>query len=372
MIWQNSSIGCQNYAIIEYNNHGKGERIVDDTDVATVRRFLQDYPKKTVDLDVLQAAFASWDYDRFRPAVAALLEDGSLMAIRAGGVDFSGLPRRLKRVPAKLFASVSVIQAEAIRLALSEKLDFSFYYEQPLKVWQADLPYIEKLSAWLAQGIGKMTSLQQRSWDIFADEKYLLGPGAALLKRVGLTTADLGICDQPDPLMMAVHPGHLQQPVCHHLVVENKAPYGRLLPHLAESRLTALIFGGGWKIAANLDLLPTQCGCPNAHHVVWYFGDFDWEGLRIWQAAARAETVEVRLAVPFYEAFLAYESPQGKENQQREESVWPPFAAAVGESQARIFRDILDRGCYYPQEALTESDLIRALKETLHGIRTFF
>ena len=345
---------------------------MDDTDVATVRRFLQDYPKKTVDLDVLQAAFASWDYDRFRPAVAALLEDGSLIAIRAGGVDFSGLPRRLKRVPAKLFASVSVIQAEAIRLALSEKLDFSFYYEQPLKVWQADLPYIEKLSAWLAQGIGKMTSLQQRSWDIFADEKYLLGPGAALLKRVGLTTADLGICDQPDPLMMAVHPGHLQQPVCHHLVVENKAPYGRLLPHLAESRLTALIFGGGWKIAANLDLLPTQCGCPNAHHVVWYFGDFDWEGLRIWQAAARAETVEVRLAVPFYEAFLAYESPQGKENQQREESVWPPFAAAVGESQARIFRDILDRGCYYPQEALTESDLIRALKETLHGIRTFF
>ncbi|MFV0616980.1 MAG: DUF2399 domain-containing protein [Megasphaera sp.] len=345
---------------------------MDDTDVAAVRRFLQDYPKKTVDLDILQAAFASWDYDRFRQAVAALLEDGSLMAVRAGGVDFSGLPRRLKRVLSRLFASVSVIQAEAIRLALSEKLDFSFYYEQPLKVWQADLPYIEKLSAWLAQGIGEMTSLQQRSWDIFADEKYLLGPGAALLKRVGLTAADLGICDQPDPLMMAVHPGHLQQPVCHHLVVENKAPYGRLLPHLAESRLTSLIFGGGWKIAANLDLLPQQCGCPNAHHVVWYFGDFDWEGLRIWQAAASSKTVEVRLAVPFYEAFLAYESPQGKENQQREESVWPPFAAAVGESQARIFRDILDRGCYYPQEALTESDLIRALKETLHGIRTFF
>ena len=350
---------------------GKGERLV-DTDIAAMRRFLQDYPKKMVDLDVLQAAFASWDYDRFRPAVAALLDDGSLTAVCAGGVDFSGLPRRLKRVPARLFASVPVIQAEAIRRALSEKLDFSFYYEQPLNVWQADLPYIERLSAWLARGTGGRASLQQRSWDIFADEKYLLGPGAALLKRVGLTTADLGICDQPDPLMMAVHPDCLQQPVCHHLVVENKAPYGRLVPHLAESRLTSLIFGGGWRIAANLDLLPQQCGCPGARHVVWYFGDFDWEGLRIWQAAARAETVEVRLAVPFYEAFMAYEAPQGKENQQREESVWPPFAAAVGESSACVFRDILDRGCYYPQEALTERDLIRALKETLHGIRTFF
>ncbi|MCI7599806.1 MAG: DUF2399 domain-containing protein, partial [Megasphaera sp.] len=337
-----------------------------DTDTAAVRRFLQEYPKKTLDLDVLQAAFSSWDYDRFRPAVAALLKDGSLTAVRTGGVDFSGLPRRLKRVPARLFASVPVIQAEAIRLALSERLDFSFYYEQPLAVWQADLPYIEKLSAWLARGIGETTSLQQRSWDIFADEKYLLGPGAGLLKRLGLTTADLGICDQPDPLMMAVQPARLQQPVCHHLVVENKAPYGRLAPHLAEGQLTSIIFGCGWKIAANLDLLPQQCGCPHARHVVWYFGDFDWEGLRIWQAAASSKTVEVRLAVPFYEAFLAYEAPQGKANQQREEAVWPPFAAAVGESRAPVFRDILDRGCYYPQEALTENDLIRALKETLH------
>ncbi|MCF0152242.1 DUF2399 domain-containing protein [Megasphaera sp.] len=343
-----------------------------DTDTAAVRRFLQEYPKKTLDLDVLQAAFSSWDYDRFRPAVAALLKDGSLTAVRTGGVDFSGLPRRLKRVPARLFASVPVIQAEAIRLALSERLDFSFYYEQPLAVWQADLPYIEKLSAWLARGIGETTSLQQRSWDIFADEKYLLGPGEGLLKRLGLTTADLGICDQPDPLMMAVQPARLQQPVCHHLVVENKAPYGRLAPHLAEGQLTSIIFGCGWKIAANLDLLPQQCGCPHARHVVWYFGDFDWEGLRIWQAAASSKTVEVRLAVPFYEAFLAYEAPQGKANQQREEAVWPPFAAAVGESRAPVFRDILDRGCYYPQEALTENDLIRALKETLHGIRTFF
>ncbi|MDY5464210.1 MAG: hypothetical protein SPF93_00435, partial [Megasphaera elsdenii] len=155
----------------------------------------------------MQAAFASWDYSRFRPSVAALLADGSLIAVRSAGVDFSGLPRRLKRVPAKLFSSVTTIQTEAIQLALSEKLDFSFYYEQPLTAWQADLPYIRKLSAWLSQGLPQgPASLQQRSWDIFADEKYLLEEGAGLLKRLGLTTADLNICDQPAPLMMAVQP----------------------------------------------------------------------------------------------------------------------------------------------------------------------
>lgn len=341
-------------------------------DVEAVRGFLQTYPKKMLDLDVLQEAFSTWDYKRFKTVVSALLEEGSLTAVRSAGTDFNGLPRRFKRMPARLFASVSVIQTDAIRLALSERLNFSFYYEQPLTVWQADLPYIEKLNVWLARDIEENVSLQQRSWDIFADEKYLLGPGAGLLKRLGVTMDDLGICDQPDPLMMAVHPASLQQPICHHLAVENKAPYSRLVPHLADSRLTSIIFGCGWKIAANLDLLPQQCGCPGARHIVWYFGDFDWEGLRIWQAAAASKTVEVCLAVPFYENFLTYDAPRGKENQQREESVWAPFATAVGEDRARMFRDILDSGRYYPQEALTEKDLLRALKETLHEIRTFF
>lgn len=97
-----------------------------DADKETVRKFLQTYPKKTLDLDVLQEAFASWDYSRFRPAVAALLADGSLIAVRSAGVDFSGLPRRLKRVPAKLFSSVTTIQTEAHSTGLVGKTRFFF------------------------------------------------------------------------------------------------------------------------------------------------------------------------------------------------------------------------------------------------------
>ena len=54
-----------------------------NADREEVRQFLQTYPKKTLDLDVLQDAFAFWDYSRFRPAVAALLADGSLIAVRS-------------------------------------------------------------------------------------------------------------------------------------------------------------------------------------------------------------------------------------------------------------------------------------------------
>ena len=49
-----------------------------DADKEIVRQFLQTYPKKTLDLDVLQAVFASWEYSRFQSAVAALLPDGRM------------------------------------------------------------------------------------------------------------------------------------------------------------------------------------------------------------------------------------------------------------------------------------------------------
>lgn len=341
------------------------------SDVEAMRAFLQAYKKKNIDLDTLQAAFSAWDYARFRKAVTAFLDDGSLQAVRSAGIDFSGLPRRLRRVTARLFSSAPVIQTDAIRLSLSPQLDFSSYYEAPLSQWQEDLPFIERLSAWLEGGEMRPAPLQQRSWDIFRDEKYLLGPGTRLLHRLHLSLTDLFVCDEADPLMLAVQAG-CGGSVCHHLIVENKAPYYRLLPHLKGSPLTSLVFGCGWKIAANLGALPQQCGYPGARHIAWYFGDFDWEGLRIWQGAAAVQGVEVRLAVPFYRAFLTYEAPQGKEQQQENPEAFAAFAAAVGPDMADAFRHILENHAYYPQEALGEADLVRALKELSHGIRTFF
>ena len=115
--------------------------------------------------------------------------------------------------------------------------------------------------------------------------------------------------------------------VCQHLIVENKAPWMALFPHLPETTFTSLVLGYGWKILASIDQLPAQCGYPQAHHFVWYFGDFDWEGLRIWHELAKKcetrESIELRLAIPFYVAFLAHPESRGKEHQ-------PPLAWITG------------------------------------------
>lgn len=69
-----------------------------------------------------------------------------------------------------------------------------------------------------------------------------------------------------------------------------------LLPHLVDTPFTTLILGYGWKICPGLEQLPLQCGLPKAKHVVWYFGDLDWEGIRIFTTLQTESTLDVRLA----------------------------------------------------------------------------
>lgn len=338
----------------------------------TMRRSLMDCGRKTILLEQMQMWFPKGEYDDFRQVVLQLMQEGCLEAVRNSGTDYGGLPRKFRINRGALFQSAEVIQRDAIRHALSARMDLRYYYEQPLSVWQENLPYICRLSDWMKTRSGRAVSLQQRSWDIFHDEKYLMGPGMILLHRLKLSLADLRVKEEPDPLMMAVAPATSERAVFHHLVVENKAPYYALVPFLRESGFSSLIFGAGWKITANLNELPRQTGYAAARHLVWYFGDFDWEGLRIWQGAAgsASDNLSVRLAVPFYQKYLQHEAPSGKENQQADETILESFERTVGEPAGSRFRSVLEQQRYYPQEALTQDELLQAWEELAYGAGT--
>ncbi len=339
----------------------------------TMHRFLMDCGKKTILLEQMQTWFPKGEYDDFRLAVLQLMQEGCLEAVRNSGTDYGGLPRKFRINRGALFQSAEVIQRDAIRHALSARMNLRYYYEQPLPVWQEDFPYICRLSDWMKTGVARAVSLQQRSWDIFHDEKYLTGPGMTLLHRLKLSLSDLKIKEEPDPLMMAVNPATSARTVFHHLVVENKAPYYALVPFLRGSGFFSLVFGAGWKITANLKELPRQTGHADARHVVWYFGDFNWEGLRIWLGASESasDNLFVQLAVPFYQAYLHHEAPSGKENQQADEIVLESFVQTVGEPAGLRFRNILVHQRYYPQEALAQDELLQAWEELAYGAGTF-
>lgn len=335
-----------------------------------MRDFLAAYPKKTMDLDTLQERFHTWPEHTFNEIVKDVLQEGAITPILSGGTNYCGLPRRFRLVKGKLCSSLETITQDAIHYELSEDLDFHFYYEKPLVEWKRDLPYICKLSQWLKKGIQQPASLQQRSWDIFQDEKYLLQAGKKLFRRLKLAPARLQISEQADPLMLACNPAGITKSVCHHLAVENKAPYYALLPFLPQSGFASLILGYGWKLTANLPLLPQQIGRPDAEHMVWYFGDFDWEGLRIWQNLCQNTRIKVKLACPFYWAFTNCFCPKGKENQEKAETAFTAFQQEMELPDENIFKQVLKKHQYWPQEALDVPLLAAAWRDLAYGAGT--
>lgn len=324
--------------------------------------------RKTITLDALQEASRDSEYTRFFPDIRSLEEQGVLVPIRAAGKDHAGLARKYSIHRGALLAqSAAQIEREAVAAHILGELHLDWYTAQPLEVWTQDLPAIRKLSAYLSAHPEPPSpaSLQQRSYDMFRNEKFLL-EHADFLSHLDISRERLAIAAEADPLMLAF-PSMSGRDCYAHLVLENKAPWSALLPHLAETGFSTLILGYGWKICAGLHQLPQQCGAPNARHVVWYFGDLDWEGIRIFADLKKKCPLEVRLAVPFYEAFFSHPASTGKDNQNADPMALAAFLAEMPPDDALRIRQLLDGGRYYPQEALSGPELLSCAKEVLHG-----
>jgi len=338
-----------------------------------LRNWLLAYKRKTVSLDVLQEVCMPMAYAEFRALLLALMEQKILVPIKASGADHGGLARKYTLHRGPLLAPVArKIEQEATADGISGEIDLSWYRQHPYSDWQRARSAIRQLSLYLQEhpSAQPLTSLQQRSYDIFGDEKLLL-QSAGLLQHLGIQQERLGIAPEADPLMFATRPLDGQASVYHHLVVENKAPWMALLPHLAATPFTTLILGYGWKICSGLGQLPLQCGLPEAKHIVWYFGDLDWEGIRIFTTLQDRSTLEVRLAAPFYSAFWQHSASKGKESQQSAPEILPLFLHQLPEEIAKLIPSLLEAGSYYPQEALTPAELLTCAKETIHGTGKF-
>ena len=388
-----------------------------------IREILTKWKKSRIELDSLQQQCHGISCEDFVVLIRDCMNKGILLPIKSAGSNGSGLPYKFTIAKGRLLSdNVAQINKTVQAGAFSSLLSFSWYYEQPLKVWEAELPYIRLLDAYLkAHQQMAPASIQQRSFEIFHDEKWLL-EHADFPRHIGLNLKQLSIVTQPDPLMLAINPfrwsrylsetrlgnasGNKQERnseyqeaarlgnhqeckqenkplerICYHLAVENKAAYYGLLPYLPESPFVSLILGYGWKIAGNLPQLAVQLGQLPVRHRVLYFGDFDAEGISIWYSlmntgahslAAHADgcqrgssvadsgagsSIQVELAVEFYRAMLALPPVRGKGNQQLNQIALEAFGKCFSKDERECWQRILQEGRYYPQEILS-SDIL--------------
>lgn len=334
---------------------------------------IETHRKSNIDLSNLQSAFAgqSVEYPAFAEALLQLEQENILTPVKNHGRNgrIPSLAYRYRINQQKLRRDqVAVIQAATRKLHPAINLDG--YYKLSSEEWEQDLPRIRQIHHYLIQhGLPQQeTTAPERSFALTGDEKWIDEQGGReLLEKIGLWTS-MRILSASDPLMLAIHPMLFGDPSAHgshlsHLIVENKATFHSLLSSLADLPFATIIYGSGNKIVGNLDMFTRQVPLPDNHSVFYYFGDLDWEGVRIWYSLNRRYE-NIRLAVPFYLAALKHEAVPGKSNQRRDLIALSAFSEHLPSQAALRLSDLLHEGRYIPQEVLSAEALYRIGRES--------
>lgn len=298
------------------------------------------------------------EYGELALMVERLMAEGALVPIRAHGMNQGSPPLpngyRIKK------HKLQVDFFEEIRsrqLGLHPLIDLDGYFKSSQVLWHGEQEWLDKLQEYLViQGLPQgEASVWQRSYEILGDEKWISqGGGRAFLQRVRIFDK-LKIVDLVEPLMFALNPQHIHDVVCYHLIVENKTTFDALVEVLPDTDFLTLIYGAGKCFLNSITQLERQLNMPGVQHRLYYFGDLDLEGIKIWHILNKRR--QASLALPFYQALLRKQFYQGKENQCKDEKAYKEFCACFSEVEQQDIEDLFGRQGYYPQEALTMQEL---------------
>lgn len=248
------------------------------------------------------------------------------------------------------------------------------YYLSHLSNYEKDRPWVWMLSEFLKHNKEKLNcreSTNERSFEIWGREKFLSrGQGKRILKNCGLTEDFLHIYRTTEPLAYYSHTRQVPQNM---LILENKDTFYSMRRHLLQGQdrilgteFGTLIYGAGKGILRTfLDFeLCVEPYMQDTQNRIYYFGDLDYEGIRIYENLAG--TVAGRWTVtpftPAYEAMLkkADETlgitklPDTKE--QQNQNIQEDFFSYFGREWTAQIKQVLGAGKYIPQEILNISD----------------
>lgn len=327
-----------------------------------IEEHLSFYKKATITLEELELVFAGTQAEpyEFVRAVLKLEKSGVLESVKSAGRTMKqpSLAYRY-RVNKQYITVLHTHKLQQYRLSVHSAIHLDSYFAISEQQLEQDRPWIDRIDHYLkAKGFPSApVPAPERSFELTGNEKWITDLGGyALLKRLGLWDKLL-IHPVSDPLMFAINPQDLiNNPSirCQHLIVENKTTFQALLPVLPSSSFSTLIYGSGNKITGNLDMFTLQFPVIGEHHF-YYFGDLDYEGIRIWYDANKRQVLIP--ALPFYEACLTQPCVTGKSNQRRNEEAVQAFIKYFTIDQQNLIRRCLDSGSYYPQETLTTQQL---------------
>jgi hypothetical protein len=189
------------------------------------------------------------------------------------------------------------------------------YYKNHIEVYEDDKERIAQLSDYLKSGKLKRTnemSINERSLDIFGNEKYLASEtGESLISRLRIDISSLNIYRTPEPFFYYFNP---EIKSINALIVENKDTWYTIRQLIREGKpvigkyFCAVIYGEGRKIQSSFKGIDYDDYrlFNNPGHIFYYIGDIDSYGIDILVKLMKEnDTYSVEPFLPAYQFLLA-------------------------------------------------------------------
>ena len=342
-------------------------------------------PRKKKSLDTLlnEAGLSLCSYEQ---QYAYITEQIALQHVRP----VLASPRNGKKPPLHTLYHVTphhVVEETLQTDALLYEMDYMLapeigksYYRKHIETYCKERNHILLLSTFFHKNkhlLNDRVSCNERSFQIWGDEKFLSKASKTLLKHCDVNPDSLNYYETSEPFSYFSLHRNVPQTV---LFVENKdtffsirkAFFATSADPTAERRLfgeaiSTVIYAAGNSItksvqAFRLSAEPHLC---DANNRFLYFGDFDYEGIAIYYRTADAFQLNVPI-LPFREAYLAMlKSVQdvSKLPCMRQQTIqnMDRFYAFFAETSIRRMQAILAQGRYVPQESITYADFVSAM-----------
>lgn len=311
-------------------------------------------------------------YANFERNLKQLCTRGVLEPVKASGTNGRNplLYNRYRKV------SLRLDQGIRLNLINLHSLIRSAVYSKSPRAYTEDQRYILALDAFLKdphqrESLGEAISVNERSFQIFRDEKFLLcDHGRTFLQRIGRTLTDLSCYMTTEPFFYIDY--RSKQSAEHNsdtsytaLIVENKDTFYSIKRSWQTGKrsiggvtFNLLIYGEGRKIVGSFAFAQEIAGLVLETMRVYYFGDLDPEGIDIFGSLVAAfPLIAIQPFVYCYQALIRLygeDAPMRLEKQQKlrashEETFLTYFTPELSQE----IQAIIHSKRYIPQEGLS-------------------
>ncbi|MGD6870602.1 Wadjet anti-phage system protein JetD domain-containing protein [Sutcliffiella horikoshii] len=341
-----------------------------------VLEYINNHQKVNIETWDIQSALqfhSDFVYSKFADSIKRLVEEEIIEPVISSGESHHHrqelkLYKRYRKV--KLNEVVSDILKKEILTMYHVKMKVSFYIRQP-KQYAEDRHFLIKINQFLSSDSEDWLTVNERSFQLVQDEKWLSGNGMSLLKKVGLSLSDLRCSKIFEPFFYFAIPSWKELTQSNVLIVENKDTYGSFkelfkegITTFAGVKFDFLIYGEGEKIISSIESIWEIDGANSKDIQGYYFGDLDPIGIEICLSLMRKNEISLKPMAAFYEELLSiYKTTRLKRKKKQKYKVdtAEEFASYLSDLIRDAFFEIIQE-YYLPQEGLNKS-ILRSMTE---------